>query len=241
MANCDPNGWLTSEMASSTVIAPSALLSFILPLAFHRTSIGKDAWENPQALVKRVCLNGYDLWPMDSLARGKEKEILITGLHTPILMNLLSDRSREAGMGNVLRPSPLTFVDMGNTLETLRAGIKNITRLKVSDTIKSRVDRRWQNWRAVIQESGVSHGEKTTLQHFDFVVSFATEESVRRAVNALKVLLGSRTFRTYLSLFKYTEVKGSRLRSRGFWSKKVALEQADIEEHLLSWVGVIKV
>ena len=178
-------------MVSSTVTAPSALLSFILPLAFHRTSIGKDAWENPQALVRRVCFNGYDLWLMNSLARGKEKEILITGLHTPILLNLPSDTSREAGMGNVLRPSPLTLVHMKNTLETLRAGIKNITRLKVSDTIKSKVVGPSRNWRAVIQESGVSHGEETMFQHFDFVVSFATEQSVRRAVNAPNVLLGS--------------------------------------------------
>ena len=336
-------------------------------------SIGKDAWKKLQASAKRDSLNGYDLWPIDSVARGKDKELLITGVHRPsgenvlsvpirenlihtlaffwffisgnasdtqrawvqdaepdrsvwsiytllrdlqaqldtittveaagkwqaniieecdcpglrgqlaalpledflttldatnlkvspqtdvvrlwyaacsclgkgiqkpVLMNLASDATGEVGMGKVLRPSPLTLVDMGNALKTLRARIKNTTRLKVSDTIRTEVVQPSRNWKALMKEPGVNHGEKTTLQQFDAVLSLTSEQAVRRAVNGLKVLMGSKIDRTYSSLFEYTK-DGQGLLSvlTKFWSKKTALEQADIEDDLISWIGVIR-
>ena len=100
-------------------------------------------------------------------------------------MNLASDATGEAEMGKFLRRSPLTLVDMGNALKTLRARIRDITRLKVSDAIRSEVVQPSRSWRALMKEPSVNHGEKTTLQQFDAVLSLTSEQAVRRAVNGL--------------------------------------------------------
>ena len=69
--------------------------SCTLLCTYLRMSIGKDPWKKLQASAKRDSLNGYDLWPIDSVARGKDKELLFTGVHRPFAENVLFVPIRE--------------------------------------------------------------------------------------------------------------------------------------------------
>ena len=85
-------------------------------------SISKDAWKKLQASAKRDSLNGYDLWPIDSVARGKDKELLITGVHRPSRENVLSVPIRE----NLIHTLAFFwFFISGNASDTQRAWVQD--------------------------------------------------------------------------------------------------------------------